>query len=214
MKSRLFSMFVFTAALAAVGCAHAARHASASAPKRAPSLEAFGFRLGLPPTLLPCPARRDGAFDSKSWSATMDATCLELPTQGDTTADGRLRTSTVHFNHSDDPRIPSAVALRLQILDGKVQGIVVRTDGIRGQKAAFAMLRKNYGVPAELSRKPVDQGTRKVDGIIAAWTFSDLRVTFEGVGNTPEEGSFSITTTGAVAYGAGASFGMRLGKFM
>jgi hypothetical protein len=200
MKNRFFLMF---ALMAAVGAVHATKHAGVSAARRAPSLEAFGFKLGLPPTLLPCPATREGVFDGRSWSATMDSTCLERPTSGGTTADGRSRTSVVHFNHSDDPRIVAATALSLQILDGTVQGIRVRTRGISAQKSVFAMLRKKYGVPSDLSREPLENGSRKVDSIRAVWTFSDLEVTFEGAGATPDEGSFSISTVGSLAYGEG-----------
>ncbi|MBB6242600.1 hypothetical protein [Rhodanobacter sp. MP1X3] len=201
MKGRLFLMLALTVA---GGSVQAAKHTRGSTPKPAPSFEAFGFTLGQRPTLLTCPTTREGFFDGKAWSATLDATCLESPTHGEATADGRSKTTPVHFNHSDEPWVVSnnrAGSLELQILDGTVQGIRVRTSGVDSQKGIYAMLRKKYGVPTTLTKKHVPNRIgAQLDGISADWLFSNLRVTFEGIGATPDEGSLSITTTGAFEY--------------
>ena len=195
MKGRFF----LVVALTMVGVPKvAAKHPRVSVPNAAPSLEAFGFTLGQTPTLLTCPTTRDGSFDSRSWSAEMDATCLELANREQISADGRSKTTPVHFNHSDEIRMVSssgAGTFELQRLDGKLQGILGRTSGADSQSRVYAVLRKKYGVPVTLIKKRVP-GTQ-VDGLHAAWTFSNLRVNFDGIGATPREGSFSIITDAA-----------------
>lgn len=189
-------------ALAVVGApALAAKQHRLSSLKPAPSLEAFGFMLGQAPTLLTCPTTRDGSFDSRTWSAEMDATCLESTDPDKVTADGRSKISTVHFNHSDEAWMISnsrAGSLELQRLDGKLQGIYGRTAGADSQSRIYAVLRKKYGTPATLTKKRIT-GTR-IDGIHAAWRFSNLRVDFDGMGATTSEGSFSILTSTAFDY--------------
>ncbi len=194
MTGKLFLMLVLAAAS---GASQAAKHAKATFVKSAPSHQALGFTLGQPPTLITCPTAHDGSFDSQSWSASLDSTCMESPTHAEVSADGREKTLPVHFSLSEEPSIAPGVQARglaLQILDGTVQGVVVRTSGLNSQKAIYAMLRKKYGVPSSLAKK--DAGAA-ADGIRAEWVLSDLRVSFEGVGATPDEGSLSITTAGA-----------------
>lgn len=188
-------------ALAVAGApALAAKRPHVAVPKPAPGLEAFGFTLGQTPTLLTCPTTRDGSFDSRTWSAEMDATCLESASRK-VSADGRSKTSAVHFNHSDEARMIASShvgGLELQLLDGKVQGIVGQTTGADSQSRVFAVLRKKYGTPATLTRKRLPGIRNK--GISARWKFSNLRVDFDGVGTTTTEGSFSILTTAAFDY--------------
>lgn len=198
MKGRFFLMFALAVA---GGSVQAAKHSRASTPKAAPSLEAFGFILGQPPTLVTCPTARDGSFDSRSWTAALDATCLEPVTKNDVAADGRSKTTPVHFNHSDEVRMISssrADSFELQVLDGKLQGVLGRTSGADGQGRMYALLRKKYGAPTTLTKKR-EAGTR-VDGISAGWAFSNLRVAFESIAATPAEASFSITTAAAFEY--------------
>ena len=203
MKARLFLMLALAAA---GGTALAARRIRSSVPKPAPSLQAFGFTLGQRPTLLPCPTNKDGSFNSKSWSASLDATCMESPTPGEISADGRAKTVPVHFSHSDEPLLLSSIharGLALQIFDGTVQSILVRTSGVDSQKNVYAMLRKKYGVPASIVRKPLaNRMSEPVDGISANWVFADLRVTFEGIGATSDDGLLAITTPGSFAHAA------------
>jgi len=191
---------------AAGGSAQAAKRVRSSAPKPAPSLQAFGFTLGQRPTLLPCPTTKDGSFNSKSWSPSLDATCMESPTHGEVSADGRAKTMPVHFSHSDEPSLLSSIharGLALQIFDGTVQSILVSTSGVDSQKNIYAMLRKKYGVPASLGKKPQENRMGSpVEGINASWVFSDLRVIFEGIGATPDEGLLSITTTASFEHAA------------
>lgn len=179
----------------------AAKHPRSSVPKAAPSLEAFGFTFGQTPTLLACPTTREGLFDSRSWSAEMDATCLESASRDKASADGRSKVSAVHFNHSDEVRMLSnarVTSLALQELDGKLQGIYGRTIDADSQSRIYAVLRQKYGTPSTLIKKRVP-GTR-VDGIRAIWKFSNLRVEFDGTGATASEGSFSILTAAAFDY--------------
>ena len=198
MKGR----FCLMVALAVAGAsALAAKHPRTSVLKAAPSLEAFGFTLGQVPTLLTCPTTKEGLFDSRSWSADLDATCLESASGDKAAADGRSKISAVHFNHSDKVRMLShspAGGLALQQLDGKLQGIYGRTTGADGQSRIYAVLRKKYGTPATLTRKR-HAGTR-VEGISATWKFSNLRVDFESTGAATGEGSFSILTSAAFDY--------------
>jgi len=194
--------FFLVLALAMVGGPTlAAKHPRVSTPKPAPSLEMFGFTLGQAPTLLTCPTTRDGSFDSKSWSAPMDATCLEPATKDRVSADGRSKTTPVHFNHSDEVRMLSssrAESIELQILDGKLQGILGRTSGADSQKRIYTLLRKKYGVPTTVTKMRMT-GTR-VEGISAAWIFSNLRATFGRTSGIPGEDSFTIVTAAAYDY--------------
>jgi hypothetical protein len=203
MKAKLFLMLALAVA---GGSVQAAKRTRIATPRLASTLQVFGFTLGQSPTLVICPTTREGLFDSNTWSASLDSTCMDSPTHGAGSADGRGETMLVHFSRSDEPLLASGIHARgfaLQILDGTVQGIFVRTGGAHSQKGIYAALRKKYGVPAALAMKHrQNERGATVDGISAAWLFSNLRVTFEGIGLTPDEGSLSITTPGSFEHAA------------
>jgi len=199
MKARLILMLALTAA--GISAAAQASHRARS-PTSAPSLQIFGFALEQPPTLITCPTTRDGLFDSRSWSPTLDSTCMESPTRADTSADGRAKTLPVHFSRAEEPALAAGVHARsfaLMILDGTVQGVVVRTSGLDSQKAVYAMLRKKYGTPTSVAKARGQNGRtgKAAEGISASWTMADLRVDFEGIGTTADEGTIFITTASA-----------------
>lgn len=167
-------------------------------------MQIWGFTLEQPPTLIPCPADRNGVFDSRSWSASLDSTCMEPATRANTSADDRAKTLPVHFSRSEEPLLAPGVHARgfaLLILDGTVQGVLVRTSGTDSQNAIYAMLRKKYGVPTALVKKHAQNGEKKLSQSIGAnWQFPHLRVSFEGREETTGEGTLSITTASAYDY--------------
>lgn len=192
-------------ALSAAGISAAAQASHrATSPTSAPSLQILGFALEQPPTLITCPTTRDGRFDNRAWSPTLDSTCMESPTRADTSADGRAKTLPVHFSRSEEPALAAGMHARgfaLLILDGTVQGVLVSTSGLDSQKAIYAMLKKKYGIPTSIAKTHGQTGTGKpTEGISASWVFADLRVSFEGIEATADEGKLSITTIGAVDY--------------
>ena len=201
MKAKLFLMLALSAASVSA-TAQAAKFSRSTGHRSAPSLQVWGFALGQPPTLIPCPTTRDGLFDSRSWSPTLDSTCMESPTHADTSADGRAKTLPVHFSRAEEPALAAGVHARsfaLMILDGTVQGVVVRTSGLDSQKAVYAMLRKKYGTPTSVAKARGQNGRteKAAEGISASWTMADLRVDFEGIGTTTDEGTIFITTASA-----------------
>ncbi len=129
---------------------------------------------------------------------------MESPTHADTSADGRAKTLPVHFSRSEEPVLGPGIHARgfaLLILDGTVQGVLVRTSGRDTQKAIYAMLRKKYGVPTSVAKAREQSGTNtSAEAISASWIFADLRVSFEGIGATADQGTLSITTTRAAEY--------------
>ena len=203
MKASLFLLLVLTGA-GVSATAQATKVVRSAGQRSAPSLQVLGFALGQPPTLIPCPTTRDGLFDSRSWSPTLDSTCMESPTHADASADGRAKTLPVHFSRAEEPMLAPGIHARgfaLLILDGTVQGVVIRTGGMDGQKAIFAMLRKKYGVPTSVAKAQGHNSAEKsAEGISASWVFTDLRVSFEGIDATTGEGTLSVTTPGAYDY--------------
>jgi len=203
MKAKLFLMLALSAA-GVSATAQAAKFTRSSGQRSAPSPQILGFTLGQPPTLITCPTTRDGLFDTRSWSPTLDSTCMEAPTQADTSADGRAKTLPVHFSRSEEPALAAGMHARgfaLLILDGTVQGVFVRTSGLESQKAVYTMLRKKYGVPTSVAKSHEQNSTSKeAEGISASWIFENLRVSFEGVGAATDEGTLSITTASAIEH--------------
>ena len=203
MKAKLFLMLALSAASVSA-TAQTAKFTRSTGHRSAPSLQAWGFALGQPPTLIPCPTTRDGLFDSRSWTPTLDSTCMESPTHADTSADGRAKTLPVHFSRAEEPALAPSVHPRsfaLLILDGTVQGVLVSTSGLDSQKAIYAMLKKKYGIPTSIAKTHGQTGAGKsTEGIRANWVFADVRVSFEGIEATADEGKLSITTIGAVDY--------------
>ena len=201
MKAMLFLMLALSAAGISV-TAQAAKFTRSTGHRSAPSLQLWGFMLGQPPTLITCPTTRDGLFNSRSWSPTLDSTCMESPTHTDTSADGRAKTLPVHFSRAEEPALAPSIHPRsfaLLILDGTVQGVLVRTSGLDSQKAVYAMLRKKYGVPTSVARAHGQNGTagKAAEGISASWTIADPRVNFEGIGTTTGEGTLFIAMASA-----------------
>ena len=203
MKAKLFLMLALSAA-GVSATAQAAKFTRSSGQRSAPSPQILGFTLGQPPTLITCPTTRDGFFDSRAWSPTLDSTCMESPTRADTSADGRAKTLPVHFSRSEEPALAAGMHARgfaLLILDGTVQGVLVSTSGLDSQKAIYAMLKKKYGIPTSIAKSHGQTGAGKpTEGISASWVFADVRVSFEGIEATADEGKLSITTLGAVDY--------------
>ncbi len=192
-------------ALSAAGIAATAQAAARlRSPRSAPSLQILGFTLGQPPTLITCPTTRDGLFDSRSWSPTLDSTCMEAATHADTSSDGREKTLPVHFSRSEEPTLAPGTRARgfaLVILDDTVQGLRVRTSGLDSQKATFAVLRKKYGPPTSVAGvHGQNSAERSAASISASWVFTDLKVRFEGIDATTGEGRLFITTVGAYEY--------------
>jgi hypothetical protein len=200
MKAKLFLMLALGAAGVSANV-QAARFTRSTGQRSTPDLQFLGFTLGQPPTLIVCPTTRDGLFDARSWSPTLDSTCMESPTQADTSADGRAKTLPVHFSRSEEPALAAgvhALGFALVILDGTVQGVLVRTSGLDSQKAVYAMLRKKYGVPTSLTKAHGQNSTGKAaESIGASWIFADLRVSFEGIGTRTDEGALSVETASA-----------------
>jgi hypothetical protein len=201
MKARLFLMLALWAVF---GCAHAAKPARRAQARPVVSMQFAGFTLKQPPTLIPCPIDRNGVFDGRSWSPSLDSTCMEAPTRASSGANGRANILPVHFSHSEEPLLASGVHLRafaLLILDGTVQGVIVRIDGGSSQNAVYAMLRNKYGVPTTLSKRRAPNADGKASEMISAsWRFSDLRIRFEGSAETTREAALSVTTAAASDY--------------
>jgi hypothetical protein len=198
MKARLFLMLALWAVFAGAQAAHTDRRAQNRA---AVTLQFVGFTLGQPPTLIACPTDRSGAFDSRSWSPGLDSTCMETPTRASISEQGRANLLPVHFSRAEEPLLAPGVhprGLALLIMDGAVQGVLVRTDGVSAQNAVYAMLRNKYGVPTTLSKRRAPNADGKTSEIISAsWRFSDLRIRFEGSTEATHEGMLTVTTAGA-----------------
>lgn len=85
------------------------------------------------------------------------------------------------------------------VIDGRVETVLIFTNGISGQEAAYSQLVEKYGEPSDRRVQPVQNrlGAR-FEVIRATWNVGDLTVRFTGAGAVDQLDRGSIMASSAV----------------
>lgn len=81
------------------------------------------------------------------------------------------------------------------VIDGNVESVFVRTDGIDVQQEVMATLKAKYGKPTRFRKQVMRNafGT-KFEVYYATWILSNLKVDFKGSNGSIDHGNFEVST--------------------
>jgi len=171
----------------------AAVFASGSAPSR----DIVGLSIGGPLTLEECSTTQLAGITTYEMSYSVDSKPCYQNRQmvgrglGGLDPEGHL----VHFVLGDTPyQIKSDFALGI-VVSGKLEGVTLYTRGLDVQATVLEMLTEKYGKPSEVStEKWQNRMGASFDGVVAKWRFTDLDVSFTGLGSSLDSGYISVET--------------------
>lgn len=91
--------------------------------------------------------------------------------------------------------------IRLLVITGHIEGITYTTNGIESQDDILQALNEKLGPPTEtgMLEKQNAMGA-KFNGLSAAWTFTNGRANFVGIGSSYKRGFGDIYTSAGAAY--------------
>ena len=85
--------------------------------------------------------------------------------------------------------------IRGEIIEGKLENLLIETSGAKAQIGVLRQLVNKYGKPSSSLRTHLQNGFgAKYEGIEAHWIFTNLIVDFYGIGDKVDEGYVSIYT--------------------
>jgi hypothetical protein len=87
------------------------------------------------------------------------------------------------------------------VVDGDLEQVIVNTAGLRWQDYWMVQLREKYGEPSSLRDVDKENGFGAVFAShVAIWQFANLRVEFQGTGDSTDTGTTVVATTKGLAF--------------
>ncbi|MDR7135251.1 hypothetical protein J2X06_002460 [Lysobacter niastensis] len=170
-----------------------------------PSLDVLGLRLGAEFTLPECPidpalSRYVGPRYKYAHEMTGSMPCFQ---QGYAPKPGFvLDKSYASLEVMIDP-LPAGLrqdSIDVKVIDGRIENVSAGTYGLKSQEGLLELLTEKYGSPTTLNHSKVQNRMgAEFNQVDATWKFSDLTITFVGMGSTIDWGIIEISTPKANA---------------
>lgn len=162
----------------------ASEMAPARASETASFVDFYGLRIGELPTLAQCNAVRASSPDGDACYAR------------DTDKRGPLGSEPITVGwRNGGPAFAHWPSFTAWLVAGRVERVVMWTDGLQGQRLAYDALVAKYGPATSIRSTPYQNKLGgRFDGIEAVWQKGGVQIEFDGLDNSLDRGEIRITS--------------------
>jgi hypothetical protein len=173
--------------------------AGASAQTKTADMTVFGFQLGEKFSLSECARSEHSTVKIIVYEGNDPSPCFEVnrtirpaPSPHTPVLDDQY--VKIHFPTDDVSEM--TLNVHAQIIDGKLEGVLISTFGLKTQDETLNALKEKYGTPSDFQVEKMQNGFGAVyQSHLAHWIFEGLTVTFAGTANRVDRGVIAIETT-------------------
>lgn len=157
------------------------------------SVSLYGVTLGAPITVPECGV-----------PASVGMTCWGEAHIGGTIANllpSPVKNLLVYFPYDGQPGIAKYKTFDVWLMDGKVESIIVLTNGLKSQEAVLRQLTQKFGKPSAALTKTVQNGFgAKFEYADVTWSRPAAEIQFKGLDNGVDTGSIIAMTPKYLLY--------------